>query len=700
MNVERAHTAPPPGFTPGLKLSDPLAAHWLGQAAMRLRREVAWLWHERGGETGSVPPMVEPLGEALDLLRWHDDRLAFFANDPTAAWLSEQIAQPAPVVARPERGGFSWLVQELSLSDVECFALALALGGAIDSARGAVIAACHNDPSATAPTLALVQRLWDDQGAVLDLLDPALPLVALGLLGIEPGQWEAPMQVPAVVARQLLSPAAPPPGALAEIAPGPLAGDEIDAGIYNEPVALAVARLAETSQTRATLLPLLAARGAPTGEIAARIAAGLARPLVQIGATEPEQIGPLLLVAYLRGAAVYLPGGLLAAPEGAARRWLARLPLVVLAGMTKGDKLSELPAQITLPRLELPDLPYSARLAQWRRELPAIWAGATGRETLTECARRFRYEAGGIARVARTIRAMEPPPDATRIFAACRADLDLGELAQPVRPRFTLDELMLPPKQAEQMAELITAHEALATVHHDWGTARAWNESGLSVLFAGPPGTGKTMAAEAVARAVGMPMYRIDLSQVVNKYIGETEKNLRLLFDAADAADVLLFFDEADALFGKRTEVKEAQDRYANLEVSYLLERMERFKGMAVLASNRKKDLDEAFMRRLRYVVQFPLPGAEERLRIWQAVLPEAVDCSALDIKFLADRIPLAGGHIRSAVFNACLQSVRAEGPPRLEMPAVVRALKDEFDKLGRAVSLDQFGPYAAHVRE
>ena len=134
----------------------------------------------------------------------------------------------------------------------------------------------------------------------------------------------------------------------------------------------------------------------------------------------------------------------------------------------------------------------------------------------------------------------------------------------------------------------------LTRVHYEWGTARAWNEGGLTALFAGPPGTGKTMAAEALASAIGLPLYRIDLSQVVNKYVGETEKNLRRVFDAADVAELILFFDEADSLFGKRTEVKDAHDRYANLEISYLLERMERFKGLAILATNRRKDLDQA----------------------------------------------------------------------------------------------------------
>src|SRR5439155_5780996 len=184
--------------------------------------------------------------------------------------------------------------------------------------------------------------------------------------------------------------------------------------------------------------------------------------------------------------------------------------------------------------------------------------------------------------------------------------------------------------------------QSLTEVHYVWGTAKAMNESGISVLFAGPPGTGKTMAAEILAIKLGLPVYRIDLSQVVNKYIGETEKNLKRVFDAADISDMILFFDEADALFGRRTEVSDAHDRYANLEISYLLERMERFKGLAILATNRRKDLDEAFLRRLRFIVEFPLPDIEQREEIWRKVIPPRVDASDLDLAFLARQFPLA----------------------------------------------------------
>ena len=240
--------------------------------------------------------------------------------------------------------------------------------------------------------------------------------------------------------------------------------------------------------------------------------------------------------------------------------------------------------------------------------------------------------------------------------------------------------------------------QSLTWVHYRWGTARAWNEAGLSVLFCGPSGTGKTMAAEAIADELQLPMFRIDLSQVVNKYIGETEKNLKKVFDAAEESDCVIFFDEADALFGKRTSVKDAHDRFANIEISYLLERMERLKGIAILATNRRKDLDEAFLRRLRYLVEFPLPGENERKRLWHYVFPSGVDISALDIDYLARTFSLAGGHIRSIAFNACLQSEYGS-EPRVEMPQVLAAAKRELDKLNRPNSPESFGKYEKQVK-
>jgi SpoVK/Ycf46/Vps4 family AAA+-type ATPase len=190
---------------------------------------------------------------------------------------------------------------------------------------------------------------------------------------------------------------------------------------------------------------------------------------------------------------------------------------------------------------------------------------------------------------------------------------------------------------------------------------------------------------------------------VANKYVGETEKNLKRLFDAADVADAILFFDEADAIFGKRIDVRDAHDRYANLEVSYLLARMERYKGLAILATNRRKDLDEAFLRRLRAVVELPLPESAQRTQIWRSIVPVGVDGSDLDFEFLGRNFNLAGGHIRSAMLNACLQSAASQrdaAKPRLSMKAVIAALKRELEKIKRSPSPAQFGPFAEVARE
>ena len=371
------------------------------------------------------------------------------------------------------------------------------------------------------------------------------------------------------------------------------------------------------------------------------------------------------------------------------------LPITIFVGLHQRSLLKRLPPSHTLAPVHVPPSTYRQRLEWWQNQLPGARSDTAIAAAVAEMSRRFRYEKTAIADICRDLRSLGGPIKPSDLLAACRADLDLGDLAQPVVPRFAARDLMLPPKQTQQLTEIIHAMQALTTVHYEWGTERVWNESGLTALFAGPPGTGKTMCAEVIAAALQLPLYRIDLSQVVNKYIGETEKNLRRLFDAAEASDVILFFDEADSLFGRRTEVKDAHDRYANLEVSYLLERMERFKGLAILATNRKKDLDEAFLRRLRFLIDFPLPGAEERLRIWKHVMPEGVDVSAIDFSFLAQRFPLAGGHIRSIVFHACLQAARPAGARKLEMAAIIAAVKREYDKLDRSMSLEQYGVYA-----
>jgi hypothetical protein len=680
-------------FLPGARGEDRVAQHWLRQVTLRLRREVCWLWRERAAHgaamaQGVLPPFADRALGSLDLLRHADDKRRFFAADLTARHLGELIDAPAPpMCSDAQRGSFAWLAQALALSPLDRFVLAMALLPVIDSAAGPVIATCLNDPARTEPTLALAQRLWDEPDALLRGFDAAHPLLRHGVLSASGNGWHAALSVAAPVARELVFPGHEAPHSLHRVPPH----SDITA-----PHGLGVT--GKHTHAHMRILPLVGSVGAALAEIAAAACAKAGVSLVQPSPSlAREHLPAFLVTAWLRGCAVYLPVALLA--DGCAHDAhveplpLPALPLTVFIGLHHREPLRGLGPN-ALPQTQIPPMTHAERLACWRAALP----GVTDPALLAEMARRFRYEREAIRRIGDNVAASGPAPTADALYEAARADLDLGALAQPVKPRFRLDELMLPTEQTRQLGEIVTAMRNLTRVHCEWGTARAWNEGGLAALFAGPPGTGKTMAAEAIAHELGLPMYRIDLSQVVDKYIGETEKNLRRLFDAADAADVLLFFDEADALFGKRTEVKDAHDRYANLEVSYLLERMERFKGLAILATNRKKDLDEAFLRRLRFVLELPLPGPAERLRIWQGAMPPGVDASALDLPFLAQNFALAGGHIHGIVFQACLQSAHEGAARSLGMPAVIRAVHSEYAKLERAHSLDQFGPYAPLV--
>ncbi len=700
--LQKERTDAPVAFMPNLRGEDPSAQYWLRQATLRLRREICWLWRERElqgarPEPGApMPPPVDRAIEALDLVRYDGDRRRFFADDVTARHLSEAMnASRLPSADDAHRGSFGWVVHRLRLAPIECFVLAVALLPIVDSAAGQVLSTCLNDPNRQAPTLGLVQRLWDRPDEVMRCFDPAHPLLRYGLISFGPGSptggdWHAPLAVPALVARQLLFPGDELPAALEKVSPGLL-----PQALTTGALARIKAALDGEDGRGMRVVPMVGVPGAALDAVVAACAQRDGMDVVRPSSTlSREHLAQALSAAWLRGLAVYLPVSAL--NEAAAHHDapaislpLPGLPLTVFVGVHDRSELRGLDA--ALPAVAVPALGHAERLQCWERAL-----GAEGVDPiLPELARRYRYDEAAIARVGAELKSLGRRPTGDEVLAAARADLDLGTLAQSVDPRFSLAELMLPSAQETQVREIVAAMSNLTRVHYEWGTARAWNESGLAVLFHGPPGTGKTMAAEALATELAMPLYRIDLSQVVNKYIGETEKNLSRLFDAADSADVILFFDEADALFGKRTEVKDAHDRYANLEISYLLERMERFKGLAILATNRKKDLDEAFLRRLRFVVEFPLPGAAERLRIWRSVIPAGVDASEVDFEFLSQRFSLAGGHIRAIVFQACLQSASEGAPRALAMSAIVRAVQREFDKLDRASSLDQFGPYA-----
>ncbi|HKP73491.1 MAG TPA: ATP-binding protein [Pyrinomonadaceae bacterium] len=284
--------------------------------------------------------------------------------------------------------------------------------------------------------------------------------------------------------------------------------------------------------------------------------------------------------------------------------------------------------------------------------------------------------------------------DATQkndVWELCKARTRqrLDVLAERLEPKAKWEDIVLG-EEAERLLRTVADQVRLRnTVYEQWGFARKMNRGfGISALFAGESGTGKTMAAEVIANDLRLNLYRIDLSAVVSKYIGETEKNLRRLFDAAENGGTILFFDEADALFGKRSEVKDSHDRYANIEINYLLQRMEGYGGLAILATNMKSALDQAFMRRLRFIVNFTFPGASERKQMWEKAFPPELPKEALDYDRLA-RFSLTGGNIHNIALNAAFLAAQGNSP--VTMPLVMSAARMEFRKLDRALNESDF---------
>jgi len=285
------------------------------------------------------------------------------------------------------------------------------------------------------------------------------------------------------------------------------------------------------------------------------------------------------------------------------------------------------------------------------------------------------------------------------LWAACRehAAIHLDDLARRIDPCFTWDDIVVPAATLAQLREIAAQVHHRAQVYEGWGFGEKLSRGrGISVLFSGNSGTGKTMAAEVLARHLQLDLYRIDLSGVINKYIGETEKNLRRVFDSAEKSGAILFFDEADALFGTRTEVRDSHDRYANIEVNYLLQRMEDYNGVAILATNRKQALDQAFLRRLRFIVDFPFPTPEYRRRIWQKSFPAGMQVGDVDFTALA-RLEIPGGNIRSISLNAAF--LAASDQSLLTTTHVMRAAVREYTKIERPISAAEFGAYAEVVR-
>ncbi len=428
---------------------------------------------------------------------------------------------------------------------------------------------------------------------------------------------------------------------------------------------------------------------------------------------EPEdKVARALREADLTGSALLVEDATALTREGAPSLALhhlltSRCSQTRLLAAAEPWRVPELGLALPLLSLHVPVPSQESREALWKRSLDGLVQDLDTREL----AGRFHFKSADIEAVANGVRAHLGSRVAgngggaslagrEEVYAACRAQCfaSLEGLAQRVESVHTWDDIVLPARTKASLRSIEGWLRYRHVVYEDWGFAkRVSTGHGMAAMFSGSSGTGKTMAAGIIARV--LDLYCVDLSSVVSKYIGETEKNLAKIFEAAEAAHAILFFDEADALFGKRSQVKDAHDRHANIEVSYLLQRMESYHGIAILATNIKGNLDVSFARRLQTVVEFPFPSIADRERIWRRLLPAEVPQSDdVDLPFLATQFTLSGGNIKNCALSAALAAAAEETP--VGMRHIVRAVSRELAKIGKPVVESSFGPYWKLLRQ
>jgi hypothetical protein len=584
------------------------------------------------------------------------------------------------------------------LDDVDVELLLLAAAADLDERFERCYACLQDDPNARRVSVGLALQLAGQSalaGADRARLDAGSALIDIGLVLV--GESHRPflsrtLQVPDRVVGHLVGSDVPDPLVAPLLAVPVLAG-------LGDPTVLARAigtgtRLCYVQESRGTAGAAIA--------VAALESLGVS-PLqldlrrLPIGALEPAMVQAVAREALLRGGALVAgPLEQLADRGVDAVRAFAELPCyTVLVGARTWDPHWSKDVPLVVPA---PMTSRAERAALWRSMLDGAGpAGVVSEEVVADFRLTPPQVLGAVTAAAQTARAHDRPLDAAdlRIGARSQNASGLERLAQRIEPSVGWQDLVLPAAVLRSLQEFVSRCRHRDTVFGDWRMGGiASRRRGTIGLFSGPPGTGKTMAADVIAGEFGLDLYVINLATVVDKYIGETEKNLERIFTEAEQTNGLLFFDEADALFGKRSEVKDARDRYANIEVAYLLQRMELFDGVALLATNFKTNLDEAFMRRLDASIDFPTPDVASRRRLWEISIGELVPRGpGIDLDFLAHSFEFSGGNIRNiAVTGAFLAAERGEA---LQMSDLITATYREYRKLGRLCNPAEFGPYA-----
>ena len=619
-----------------------------------------------------------------------------YISDEQALALAADGSEP------PAPPALSLAVERLGLGAIDRIVLALCAAPELEPRFGRLYAYLHDDVTRKLASPRLAADLVSDESVprdeVLARFAPGAPLSrrgAIRLLSAEPATMLADRQVKVAdrLAAFLL-------GAvdLADAAAGTALRHVSPEDLTGRAAATERLRLLLAAETR---LPLVA-YGPDAGAV---VAAAARTPVVLLAARElerPDALPDARLAAALEHALLGIDGleDLSPAERGRVLRTIDESPdRVVLIAASRRDALAL--SERTALVVEVPGPDFAERRRAWRQLI--------GTTDAREVAAKFRLSieqiraAGEVSVIAARSRGQSAPlPSDLDMGARHASSSRLGELATRLEPAYSWDDLVLAERPLEVLRSISAYLRHRDRVLSEWGyEATVSRTQGIKVLFAGDSGTGKTMAAQVLGAELGLEMFRVDLAGTVSKYVGETERNLERIFGAADGSNAILFFDEADALFGKRSEVSDAHDRYANIEVAYLLQRMEAYPGAVILATNFRRNLDEAFVRRLDFVIDFPFPEPDDRRRIWERVLPPAAPVADdVDLDFLANRFKLSGGAIRNcslaAAFSAADEDTRIE--MRIEMRHLVRAVAQEYAKQGRLTLETDFERFYADV--
>lgn len=646
---------------------------------------------------------------------------------PYLQQLVQQARMLGETVAR-ERDPLRHLAEVFDLNAVECDLLFLALAPELDIKYETLFAYLNDDVGRKWPTIQIAQRLLDAPyamgNAVRTALAPSAPLVREKLVhlgesgtGLRSSSHQGFALNPAVT-RFLLG-MVPDAATLAGHVTRSAAVIDWESVPVLDSLREILRRLPRLFTQPAPPVAVFAG-GAGCGKTQARLAlaASMKLPLLELDlATIPHGSGAdglfdeLALELKLRPAVLSIAGleSLLDAEgrptpvAGTLSRRLRAGPGRVILDVPHGFAWRQVFPHVRGIEFDFDQGGYAQRAALWR-DFPARHGISLTTEESALLAGRFDFSAGQIestlADAADLARLQSDSGEARvefiHILRSARAGSDqhLGTLATKVRRQQDWDDLVLIPTTLSRVREFAAAVRQRHVVFSEWGFAERLGHSGsLVALFAGASGTGKTMTAGVIADELDIDLYKVDLSGLVSKYIGETEKNLDRIFEVARRANAMLFFDEADALFGKRSEVRDAHDRYANIETAYLLQKLEEHPGVVVLATNIKRNIDEAFARRLQYVIEFPMPDIRERERLWRGMFPDAAPLrDDIDFGFLARQFPLSGGNIRNVALDAAFLAAHTEGV--IDMRQIIQALVRQYAKQGKIPAAGEFGQY------